>query len=271
VTDGGEMSSDARPPASVRTDDVWPVALLVGLAGLAWVVTVDRMQGMDMGPGTDLGGLGWFAGVWAVMMAGMMLPSLSPMAVAYSRGAGRGWVGSVGGTVLFAAGYLLVWLVAGLLAYALVEGVRTLDLAFLGWDQGGRYIAGGVIVGAALYELTPVKRRCLRHCRDSGLLRQRPGAVGALWMGVEQGGFCVGCSWALMAALFALGVMSIAWMVVIAALIAIEKLLPWELLPSGATAVVLVVLGLGVAFFPDQVPGLTDPADSIDTMSSMSM
>jgi predicted metal-binding membrane protein len=249
----------------------WPVAFLVAVAGVCWAVTVERMQGMDMGPGTDLGGLGWFASVWAVMMAGMMLPSLSPMAVAYSRrarGARPGWMG---GTVLFAAGYLLVWLVAGLLAYALVEGVRALNLEFLGWDEGGRYVAGGVIVAAALYELTPVKRRCLRHCRDSSLVRQRAGAAGALWMGIEQGGFCVGCSWALMVALFALGVMSIAWMVVIAALIAIEKLLPWELLPSGATAVVLVGLGLGVAFFPDQVPGLTMPADAMDTMNTMSM
>jgi predicted metal-binding membrane protein len=244
---------------------------LVGLAGVAWVVTVDRMQGMDMGPGTDLGGLGWFAGIWAVMMAGMMLPSLSPMAVAYSRGAGGSRLGAVGGTVLFAAGYLLVWLIAGLLAYALVEGVRSLDLGFLGWNDGGRYVAGGVIAGAGLYELTPLKAKCLRHCRDSRLLQQRPGATGAVLTGVEQGRFCVGCSGALMAALFALGVMSITWMVLIAALIAIEKLLPWELLPSGATAVVLVILGLGVAFVPDQVPGLTVPADAMDTMSSMSM
>jgi predicted metal-binding membrane protein len=175
----------------------------------------------------------------------------------------------VGSTLLFAAGYLLVWIIAGLLAYALVEGVRPLDLGFLGWDEGGRYVAGGVITGAALYEFTPVKRRCLRHCRDSRLLRHRPGAAGAIWMGFDQGGFCIGCSWALMTALFALGVMSIAWMVVIAALIAIEKLLPSELPRRGATAAVLVVLGIGVAFFPDQVPGLTIPTET--TMDAMSM
>jgi predicted metal-binding membrane protein len=238
------------------------VLLLVAFAGIAWVVTVDRMQGMDMGPGTDLGGLGWFVGVWATMMAAMMLPSLSPMAVAYSRGAGGG-ERPVAGTVLFAIGYLLVWLAAGLLAYALIEGVRALGL--LAWDWAGQYIAGGVILGAALYELTPAKARCLRHCRDSRLLRQRPGALGALAMGVEQGGFCVGCSCALMAALFALGVMSIGWMVLIAVLITFEKLLPWEVIPSGATAALLVVLGVAVMFFPDEVPGLTIP------MNTMSM
>ena len=90
-------------------------------------------------------------------------------------------------------------------------------------------------------------------------------------MGLDQGGFCIGCSWALMTALFALGVMSIAWMVVIAALIAIEKLLPWELPPRGTTVVVLVVLGLGVAFFPDQVPGLATPTEMMEPIDAMSM
>jgi predicted metal-binding membrane protein len=246
-------------------------ALLIAVAAACWAVTVNRMQGMDMGPGTDLGSLGWFAGVWATMMAAMMLPSLSPMAVAYSRDSGGG-VRPVAGLVLFAIGYLLVWLAAGLLAYALIEGVRSLDLGFLAWNRAGQYIAGGVILGAALYELTPVKARCLRHCRDSRLLRQRPGARGALTMGVEQGGFCVGCSWALMLALFTLGVMSIGWMVLIAVLIAVEKLLPWEVIPSGATAALMVVLGVAVMFFPDEVPGLTIPMhDTSMPMDSMSM
>jgi predicted metal-binding membrane protein len=247
------------------------VLLLVALAGVAWVVTVDRMQGMDMGPGASLGGLGWFVGIWATMMAAMMLPSLAPMAVAYSRGAG-GRARPLAAALLFAIGYLLVWLAAGLVAYALIEGVRSLDLGFLAWDEAGQYVAGGVILGAALYELTPVKARCLRRCRDSRLLRQRPGALGALTMGAEQGVFCVGCSWALMAALFALGVMSISWMVLIAVLVAVEKLLPWEVIPSGATAVLLVVLGIAVMFFPDQVPGLTIPTHPTSMpMDSMSM
>jgi predicted metal-binding membrane protein len=263
-------ASDKGPLSISTASELWPVLLLVAFAGIAWVVTVDRMQGMDMGPGTDLGGLGWFIGVWATMMAAMMLPSLSPMAVAYSRGAGGGVRRPVAVTVLFAIGYLLVWFAAGLLAYALIEGVRSLDLGPLAWDRAGQYIAGGVILGAGLYELTPVKAMCLRHCRDSRLLRQRPGAFGALALGVEQGGFCVGCSWALMAALFALGVMSIGWMVLIAVLIAFEKLLPLEVTPSGATAALLVVLGVAVMFFPDAVPGLTVPTNTMSMpMDSM--
>src|SRR3954452_1737120 len=229
-----------------------PVLLLVGVAAVCWAVTVDRMAGMAMGPGTDLGGLGWFAVVWVTMMAAMMLPSLSPMAVAYSRG-------MIAGTVVFAAGYLAVWAAFGVLAYALVEGVRSLDLGLLAWDRGGQYVAGGLILAAALYELTPVKARCLRHCRDARLLPERPGVAGTLVRGMEQGGFCVGCSGALMAALFALGVMSVTWMVLIAGLIALEKLLPWQVIPIGASAAVMAALGAAVLLVPDQVPGLTIP------------
>ena len=172
-------ASDRGPVAVSTASEIGPLLLLFAFAGIAWFVTADRMQGMDMGPGTDLGGLGWFAGIWATMMAAMMLPSLSPMAVAYSRGAGGG-VRPVACTALFAVGYLLVWLAAGLLAYALIEGVRSLDLRFLAWGRAGQNIAGGVILAAAIYELTPVKAKCLRHCRDARLLGQRPGALGAL-------------------------------------------------------------------------------------------
>jgi predicted metal-binding membrane protein len=215
---------------------------------------------MDMGPGTDLGDLGWFAAVWVTMMAAMMLPSLSPMAVASVRAVGGGRAGSVAGTVAFGSGYLLAWAAFGVLAYALVEGVRSLDVGFLAWDRAGPYVAGGVILGAALYELTTVKGRCLRHCREPRLLRPRPGLTGAVFMGTEQGGFCVGSSGALMAALFALGVMSIAWMLLVAAMVAGQKLLPWRLVATGVTAAVLALLGVAVLLVPDHVPWLTIPA-----------
>ena len=214
--------------------------LLLAVAAICWLVTVNRMDGMDMGPGTDLGSLGWFTGVWLTMMAAMMLPSLAPKA-----------------TVPFAAGFLVPWLAAGVAAYVLVEGVRSLDPSFLAWDEAGRYVAGGVIGVAAVWELAPAKQVCLRHCRAS----RRPVAssAGELREGTVEGGYCIGCCWGLMAALFALGGMSITWMVVIAALIAIEKLWPSERLAEGATVVVLAALAVAVAFFPDQLPGLTVP------------
>jgi predicted metal-binding membrane protein len=164
-------------------------------------------------------------------------------------------------TTVFSAGYLLTWVLVGLVAWVGFDVVRSLDLSFLGWDDGGRYVAGGVIGAAALYELTPLKRNCLRHCRDRELLvadwREGPG--GGLRMGLEQGAYCVGSSWALMAALFALGVMSITWMAVIAALIVLEKVLPWRERAEAVTVVVLLALAIGVALFPEQLPGLTVP------------
>jgi predicted metal-binding membrane protein len=252
-------ASDDRPLAQPTANVVWSALVLTAAAGGCWAVTVERMQGMDTGPWTELGGLGWFVVVWVTMMAAMMLPSLSPMAVAYSRTAGAGWARSVARTIVFAAGYLLPWAAFGVLASGVVDAVRALDLGVLAWDSAGRYVAGGVILSAAVYELTALKGRCLRHCRDSSLLRRRPGVAGAVTMGVEQGGFCVGCSGALMAALFALGVMSLAWMLLIAALIAIEKLLPWTVPSIGLTAAALGLLGAAVVVAPEQVPWLTIP------------
>ena len=252
-------TSQSRPLAVPTASAVLPVLVLVVIAGGCWAVTVERMRGMNMVPGADLGGLGWFAVVWVTMMAAMMLPSLSPMAVACSRAVGTGPARSIARTVVFAAGYLLPWVAFGMLAYAFLEGVRSLDLGFLAWGRAGRYLAGGVILGAALYELTTVKASCLRHCRDSGLLRRRAGATGALMSGIEQGGYCVGCSGAMMAALFAVGVMSIPWMLLIAALIAIEKLLPWTRITIGATTAATALLGVTIILAPDQVPWLTIP------------
>jgi predicted metal-binding membrane protein len=245
-----------------RMRHIAPALLLVAVAAVCWAITARRMQGMDMGPGTALGGLGWFAVVWATMMAAMMLPSLVPMGLTYA-GASRkdGASSPTASTFVFAAGYLLTWVGAGLLAYALIEGARSLDLFWLAWDEGGPYVAGGVILAAAVYELTPAKATCLRHCRNPELLtsRWRPGLPGALLMGLEHGGFCVGSSWALMAVLFAVGVMNVAWMIVLAAVVAIEKLLPWDGVAIRATVLFIAALALAVAFAPDQVPGLTIP------------
>lgn len=245
-----------------RVRRLTPGIVLIAVAAVCWAITAHRMKGMDMGPGTDLGGIGWFAGVWVTMMAAMMLPSLVPIALTYAGESRRsgGRLPTVA-TGVFTCGYMLVWAGAGVLAYGVVQGVRALDLSWLSWGNGGPYIAGGVIVTAALYELTPAKSTCLLHCRNPQLLtrRWRPGVPGALVMGLEHGGFCVGSSWALMAVLFAVGVMNVTWMIVLAALVAIEKLLPWNRAAIGAIAVFIAVLGTAVAFMPGHVPALTIP------------
>jgi predicted metal-binding membrane protein len=256
------------------------IGLLVVLAAIGWAVTDDRMAGMAAGPGTDLGGLGWFLGVWVVMMAAMMFPSIAPMVIMYARiqegKRKREQPAPAGATTVFVAGYLVSWAAAGIAGYLIFEGVRSLDLGFLAWDEAGAYVAGGVILAAALYELTPLKDVCLRHCRNPLMFLMdhwHPGRVGALRMGVEHGGFCVGCCWMLMAALFALGVMSIGWMAFIAALIATEKLLPWKAVANRGVAVLLAVLGIMVAFAPEEVPGLTlpDSPEAAQAMEAMGM
>src|SRR6478672_959034 len=139
------------------------VALLLALAALAWWSTADRMAGMDAGPGTDLGALGWFLGVWVVMMAAMMLPSLAPTVALYTTMTRRRGLEA---PLLFTAGYLFVWGAAGLGAYALFDLARGLLGADLPWDAGGRWLAAGVLAAAALYELTPLKDACLGRCRN---------------------------------------------------------------------------------------------------------
>jgi len=273
--------------AALRRAPPLPGALQLGLifallllAAVAWAVTGDRMAGMDAGPGTDPGTLGFWVTAWVVMMAAMMFPSIAPLVVMHARieeGKRRdGKTVEAGSTALFVCGYLLTWTAAGVVGYAVIEVGRALSLDFLSWDAAGPYVAGGVIAAAAVYQLTPLKEVCLRHCRNPMMFllsHWRPGRLGALRMGVEHGGWCVGCCWGLMVVLFALGVMSIGWMVFVAALIAIEKLLPWRPLANRGIAVLLVALGAAVAFAPDDVPGLTlpDSAAARSAMNSMDM
>jgi predicted metal-binding membrane protein len=188
----------------------------------------------------------------------------------------RGTEVPAGATAVFIAGYLLVWGAVGLVGYAIADLGRSLDIEWLSWDRGGPYLAGAVIVGAALYQLTPLKDRCLTRCRSPLMFlleSWRDGRIGALRMGVEHGAWCVGCCWALMAALFALGVMSIGWMAFIAALIAVEKLLPARELANKGIAIILLVLGLAVAFVPEDVPGLVlpDSPQAAQAMDAMGM
>jgi predicted metal-binding membrane protein len=209
-----------------------------------------------------------------------MFPSIAPMVIMYARiqegKRERGDEVQAGTTAIFIAGYLVTWGAVGLVGYAIASLVGSLDIDALSWDRGGPYIAGGVIFAAGLYQLTPLKDACLRRCRSPLMFllnSWQPGRAGGLRMGIEHGAWCVGCCWMLMAALFALGVMSIGWMAFIAALIAIEKLLPWKAVANRGIAVMLLVLGLAVASVPDDVPGLVQPdsAEAQQAMQSMGM
>jgi predicted metal-binding membrane protein len=235
------------------------VALLLAGAGAAWWASLDRMHGMDAGPWTGLGTLGWFLGLWVVMMAAMMLPSAIPAVALYgSIARDRARLASI----LFVAGYLAVWAAAGLVAFALAAAGGRVAGGALAWDRAGRWAAGATLLAAAAYQVTPLKDACLARCRSPlGLLlgSWRPGVVGGFRLGLSSGVWCAGCCWALMASLFALGVMSIGWTAFVAGLVALEKLLPWRRVATATATVVLVVLGLLLLSAPGSVPGLTLP------------
>ena len=248
-----------RPAFAAARARLGLVALLFALAALAWWWTVDQMRGMDAGPGTHLGTLGWFLGIWVVMMAAMMFPSVAPTVALYARMTRQR---SPVAPLVFTSGYLLTWAAAGLIAFGIYAAAGRLAGDVLSWDRAGRWVAGATLVVAAAYQLTPLKTVCLRHCRSPlGFLlgHWRDGLSGALSMGVRHGAWCLGCCWALMASLFALGVMSIVWMAFVAGLIAAEKTLPWGRAVTYGTAVILLALGVLLVAVPDAVPGLTIP------------
>jgi predicted metal-binding membrane protein len=254
-----EIPAGARPALTAARARLGLVALLFGVAALGWWSTANRMQGMDAGPWTALGTLGWFVGVWVVMMAAMMFPSLAPTVALYARMATDRLA-----PLLFAAGYLVVWSAAGVTAIAIARIGGELAGDVLAWDRAGRWVAGATLLVAAAYELTPLKDVCLAKCRSPlGFLlgAWRDGRAGGLQMGARHGAWCVGCCWALMASLFALGLMSLVWMAFVAALIALEKTLPWRRVATYGTAGILLVLGVLLLAAPDVVPALTIPGD----------
>jgi len=206
-----------------------PLLATLGLAALAWVVTLPQMRGMDMGVATPLGSFAFFVALWAVMMAAMMLPGLVPAVIRRGRSAGP-----VRAVVPFVASYLVVWTLVGAVLYAL-------------YRPHGTTTAGLVVIAAGLYELTRLKRHCRRCCRA----RTRSG--------FEFGLYCVGSSIGLMAILAALGVMSVTWMLVIAALVFAQKWLPARPSVDVPVAVALVAFGILIITAPGSVPGLMPP------------
>src|SRR5436190_2194686 len=176
--------------------------LLVALAIVCWWITDRRMDGMAMGPTIHFGGLGFYTGVWVVMMAAMMFPSVWPIVGMYERIRAARHVPSAG-TALVVLGYLAAWTAWGLLAFGAIRLAHALFGDFLPWDGAGRWVAAGVVLGAAAYQATPLKNACLTRCRGPiGFVMEnwRPWLFGAVRLGAVHGAWCVGCCWALMAA-----------------------------------------------------------------------
>jgi len=198
----------------------------LGLAAASWVVAVRQMNGMNMGIRTTLGSFGFFVVAWVSMMAAMMLPGAAPAVVRRAEASGR-----VRAVVLFVGAYLAVWAIVGIAVFVL-------------YRPHGTTVAGAVVIAAGVYELTPLKRRCRRRCRQGTC------------SGFEFGLYCVGSSIGLMLVLLALGVMSIPWMVAVAVVVLAQKLVPARTALDVALALAIVGLGIVVVLAPSSVPGL---------------
>jgi predicted metal-binding membrane protein len=175
-------------------------------------------------------------------------------------------------TWIFLLGYLGARTAYGLVAYGVFRVIDAVAGSWLAWDRAGPYVAGGAIIVAGLYQLTPIKDVCLRHCGTPLhflLHGWHEGRLGALRMGAEHGLYCVGCCWGLMIVLFSVGVMSLVWMAVIAGVIFAEKVFPWGLRLSRVLAIAFVAFGLWIAFSPGSVPGLTDPGGEMGPSMGM--
>ena len=245
----------------VRRDRRVVVGSLVLVVVLAWAYLwydAAAMQRMAAGgalsmPGTPSaagpGALAMVFAMWAIMMAGMMLPSAAPTIVLYAsmvrRNAERGRI--LPAAWIFAGGYLAVWTAFSLAATLLQAGLDRALLLTPMMTSASASLSGALLVTAGVFQWTPLKHACLRQCRQPLqflLTRWRDGARGAFRMGAEHGLYCLGCCWALMLLLFVAGVMNLLWVALIAAFVLAEKLLPagaWTARVAG-----FVLVGAGV-------------------------
>ncbi len=275
------MSAVSTPPLEqlLRRDRRLVVAALVLVAALAWIYTLAGV-GMEMSAfgmtravmpgqqtatamatngGTPTGGHAWDAGyaavmlaMWWVMMVAMMLPSAAPtilLAAAINRRSGTRSppYGSAG---FFTAGYLVVWLVFSATAVALQWTLTLAGLLSPMLESTSYRLTAALLIAAGLWQLTPIKQACLKHCRSPVhyLVRhRRPGNFGALVMGAGHGSFCLGCCWFLMALLFAGGVMNLYWIVGLALFVLVEKTLARGVWFGRVAGTGLIAAGVAVA------------------------
>jgi predicted metal-binding membrane protein len=242
--------------------DVWLPAPLLIIAAVGWWWSAHMAadmsgtmgsgsDGMSMGAGTTMSFLA-FVGAWVAMMAAMMLPAIMPAVRLYERAAARGTVAPV---AVFVAGYLVVWSAVGVPAYFAWRALRQPLADAAPW--AGR-LAGVIVVTAAIYQVTPLKTVCLRHCRSpmSFFLRHgknlsRPS--GAVRAGARHGLYCLGCCWLLMAILISFGTMQIAVMVAVAVLILLEKDAPFGETLARIAAAGFLVLGVTLLAYPSLI------------------
>ena len=225
------------------------------IAGLAWLAVIAVARGMSMMGGTMGLGLVAFIGVWTLMMSAMMLPSVAPVAVLYERSVTDNRMLRL---AEFAAGYIVVWGLAGLPAFAIAAVLSSVSMDH---PQTARYMAAGIFLILGLYQVSPLKDRCLSHCRSpfSLLLHYANfhGPLRDLRAGTHHALYCLGCCWALMLVLVVAGIMNLLVMVALAAVILIEKYWSQGQIFSRVVAAAAVVLAVAAIWLPTLSPGLS--------------
>ena len=231
---------------------------ILPLACWAWVVTMARdMYGPMTGASAWMMTMVWDGphvvllwAMWAVMMTGMMLPSASPLVLLYGAATRRSRHETATAPrriYALTAGYLFIWALFSIAATALQRGFSALLLLSPMMEGASTRFSAALLLLAGLYQLTPIKLACLRACQSPlGFLmsRWRGGVSGAFRMGLAHGAYCVGCCWALMLLLFAGGVMNLAVIAALTALVAFEKLAPFGRHAARVTGMLLIAGGL---------------------------
>lgn len=251
------MERTRKDPIAFQRDVI--LALLIGLSVLAWAVMLGLGAGHgphalaaapSMGLGAPL-----FIAVWLAMTVAMMFPTAAPMALTFhkiqigKRDRGQAFIG----TWAFLAGYLLVWIASGFVAYAGAVAAERLGAYLDLSDEASARIGGGLLIAAGLYQVTPLKDMCLTKCRTplSFIMTSwRDGTLGALKMGAIHGAWCVGCCWLLCVIMFPLGMMNAAVLASVTLIIFIEKTLPWGALLGSALGAILFAYGFLIIVHP---------------------
>lgn len=260
VADHAGVSVGPRPVRALTPRQLAvPWIAVAALAAAAWAVTIVLARNMGNGPGTMGLALPAFLGLWLVMMAAMMLPSVAPVAVLWTRsisGAATG-LGRVTRMSMFLGGYLLVWGAVGAVAFGVLSGAGRLLTAS---PTAAKWLGVAIFVAAGVYQLTPWKDWCLRHCRSPiGSLMYYLGFNGRgrdLRVGLHHGATCAGCCWGLMVVLVAVGVMNVAVMAALGVVVFVEKLWVYGKPFARGVGVVLVVIGVLAIWLPALLPGL---------------
>lgn len=241
-------------------EHLWILTALVVLSGLAWAGTIYQAGSMGLGMVTcsmtmgspfSVDGAILYILLWGVMMVAMMLPAMSPIVDLFQSIARRKREEGLPFTPvwIFVSGYVALWTLTGGVGYAADLAIQSLPGIFPTLRTYGAVIGGLTLVGAGIYQLTPLKYLCLSQCRSPlGFLLTswRDGTTGAFRMGVDHGAYCLGCCWSLMVVLFVMGTMNLVWMGLLSIVIFMEKIMPYGVTVGKASGGVLILFGLAM-------------------------